>query len=75
MLQPIWQTFPNELRRESSFISASFFTLAPILLTTSRGNANAAKLSDILQFSEIQDFFYSSVKPSKRVKKLYLIGS
>ena len=34
MLQPTKQTFPNELGRESSFISASFFTLAPILLTT-----------------------------------------
>ena len=29
---------------------------------------------DHIQFSEIQDVFYSSVKPSKHVKKLYLIG-
>ena len=57
----------------SSFLLSLWLSWRPRAETIAAGRLSMLQRTD-LKFSEIQNVFYSSVKPSKHVKKRYLIG-
>ena len=57
----------------SSFLLSLWLSWRPRAETIASGRLSMLQRTD-LKFSEIQNVFYSSVKPSKHAKKRYLIG-